>query len=481
VKRGRKNKYLPAYEKHHDSAGIYLISMPEVSKLIYVGSAAQTIRHRWRQHISDLLAKRHANRLLQRAVNKYGIDKLRFEIVELCAPEQVLSREQAWIEKHNWSDLFNLNPNSTSRLGSKLTEEDRLKLAERHGGISSLRLRRQIAAEYKAGATHGELARKYKVDRSSIRNYLIRLGVKMRPFASKNPKIVAELKRLYAQGHAAAYCASQLGIDEGTAITILRRSGDLRSVAKAAQHTANRRGRKDFARSAGAEIHLFRHPEHGTFRGYQFELRQKFGLNETLISQLCRGLRGQVSGWVLLSSPKESRARARGGKTYHFIHPEHGEFIGRQKDLMASFQGLEQGSVSALALGKVLSHKGWEIKDRAGAHVFRGGSTKTRSGNPRNYRRKIPLELHAQIKQLAAKGATKEALAAKYGVSASCIGKICRKGLPVSRRRNFSEEDIRRIHADLAAGLSQTAVGAKFGVHQASISNLCKRRGWRFK
>lgn len=203
MKRGRESKHLPPYERHHDSPGVYLIPMPEVSRLVYVGSAAQTIRHRWRQHVCDLLAGRHGNSMLQRAVNKYGIDKLRFEILEICTAEEVLQREQDWLARYEWDDLFNLNPNAASRLGARLSHDDRLKLAESHGGISSTEVLQQIAEDYRRGATQQSLAEKYKVDRSSIRNYLVRLNVVMRRLASENEALVAKVKRLYEEGHSA--------------------------------------------------------------------------------------------------------------------------------------------------------------------------------------------------------------------------------------------------------------------------------------
>jgi group I intron endonuclease len=430
MKRWRENKYLPPYEKHHDSPGIYLISMPQVSRLVYIGSAAQTIRHRWRQHLSDLLARRHGNSLLQRAVNKYGVDKLQFEILELCATEEVLEREQDWLGRYEWDNLFNLNPIAASRLGTKLSKEDRLKLAESHGGISSPKILKRIAAEYRQGSSQVALAKKYKVDRASIRNYLLRLGVCVRPRVSQHHAIVAKVKNLYRQGLSSAKVAKEVEIDQGTVIRILKDAGAVRSVSEAQKIRAKSIDRRRYARAAGAHIDEFQHPKHGTFQGYQFEFRRKFNLSETLVSQLCRGLRKEVNGWKLASRPRKTKSRTRGGKTHHFIHPKHGEFVGRQKDLLERFSGLTQASVSGLVRGSSVSHKGWEIKKSGSPHVFRGGSTNTRTGEPRKLRRKIPVEDYPQIKRA------------------------------------------------LAAGAGQAVVAARYNVHQATISNLCKRRGW---
>jgi group I intron endonuclease len=393
MRRGRENRYLPPYERHHDSSGIYLISMPEASGLVYIGSAAQTIRHRWRQHICDLLAKRHGNSLLQRAVDKHGIEKLRFEILELCAAEDVVQREQEWFGRYDWDDLFNLNPNAASRLGCRLSDEDRLKLAESHGGISSPEILQRIAEEYMQGATQESLAKKYKVDRTSIRNYLVRLNVETRRLASANPDIVAKVRQTYAEGFSSGQCAKMAGIDQGTAIRILRECGLLRSVSAAQKLVAGRRDRKDYAKLTRAHVHDFAHPEHGVFRGYQFELVEKFGLAKSYVSQLCNGYRDEVSGWRLTSEPKKAEnRRQKAAKVHDFVHPEQGDFVGTQGALMRTFGGMTQAGVSGLVTGRWSSYKGWEIRDPSGPHVFREGSHGVRSGKPRNTRRKIPVE-----------------------------------------------------------------------------------------
>jgi group I intron endonuclease len=430
MKRGRKSEYLPPHEGHHDSPGIYLISMPGFSSLVYIGSAAQTIRHRWRQHVSDLRAGRHGNPLLQRAVNKYGIDKLHFEILEMCTAEDVLGREQEWFSRFLWDDLFNINPNAASRLGAKLTEQDRRRLAASHGGVASPTVLREIAEDYRRGATQKMLADKHKVDRSSIRNYLTRQSVDMRRIASQDPEVVATVKLLYEAGHSAKRCAQEARVDHDTALRILRHIGLLRGASEAQRVRAKRIDRGQYARAAGAHIHEFHHPVHGTFHGFQFELRAKFKLSKTLVSRLCRGQAKQHQGWRLVSNPQVANSQPRSGRAHHFVHPKHGEFIGRQSELIERFGGMTQSGVSALVTGRSVSYKEWEMGSTSGNHVFRGGSTNTRTGRPRNRKRKIPIK------------------------------------------------DYPKIRSDLADGVSQTAIAARYGVHQASISNLCKRQGW---
>lgn len=77
---------------------------------VYVGS---TIRGKRRilSHIRDLDKGIHSNSYLQNAWNKYGSSDFAWYVVDICEPEQLLKREQWWIEFLRASDRrygFNL-------------------------------------------------------------------------------------------------------------------------------------------------------------------------------------------------------------------------------------------------------------------------------------------------------------------------------------------------------------------------------------
>lgn len=80
---------------------IYHINFPTV---FYIGSASSTKRwregflDRWVKHCHKLNKNTHNSIYLQRVVNKYGIDGLRFEIIEFCNPEECLKKEQIWLD-----------------------------------------------------------------------------------------------------------------------------------------------------------------------------------------------------------------------------------------------------------------------------------------------------------------------------------------------------------------------------------------------
>jgi group I intron endonuclease len=81
------------------TTGVYAI-VNTVNWKTYVGSAAgRGIRHRWEQHRSDIKHGKHHSSYLQRAWGKYGPDAFKFVVIEECAPEDCLMREQFWLDK----------------------------------------------------------------------------------------------------------------------------------------------------------------------------------------------------------------------------------------------------------------------------------------------------------------------------------------------------------------------------------------------
>jgi group I intron endonuclease len=71
--------------------GVYLITSPSGKK--YVGQSAN-MRQRWDSHKSMLKAGKHHSPALQRAANKYGVARLKFEVWVNCAREFLGEMEQ---------------------------------------------------------------------------------------------------------------------------------------------------------------------------------------------------------------------------------------------------------------------------------------------------------------------------------------------------------------------------------------------------
>ena len=72
--------------------GIYKI-INNITKDCYIGSSIN-LHNRKSRHFKDLSKNKHHSIILQRAVNKYGIDNFTFEIIEILLVENLLKREQ---------------------------------------------------------------------------------------------------------------------------------------------------------------------------------------------------------------------------------------------------------------------------------------------------------------------------------------------------------------------------------------------------
>lgn len=91
------------YENIHKT-GVYKIYHINKPDIFYVGSATSEkkwrsgFKQRWVCHIKELNNNNHHSPFFQRVVNKYGIEGLRFEIIEKCIPVKCLEREQYWLD-----------------------------------------------------------------------------------------------------------------------------------------------------------------------------------------------------------------------------------------------------------------------------------------------------------------------------------------------------------------------------------------------
>jgi len=105
--------------KFPDAPGIYII-YSVVNNKIYIGSAI-SIRERKSTHLCALKKGNHFNRYLQNHVNKYGIDKMMFFILEFCLEKKLIEREQYYLDFLN--PEFNIKKFALSPSGNKHSEE----------------------------------------------------------------------------------------------------------------------------------------------------------------------------------------------------------------------------------------------------------------------------------------------------------------------------------------------------------------------
>ena len=100
--------------------GIYRLSVGEHS---YIGSS-KNLYSRLYEHRRDLLNNEHTNPFLQKVVNKYGVESIVIDIVELCDKDTRIQREAYWIKELK-SDMNLKDP-----VTCELSESSRKKLSE---------------------------------------------------------------------------------------------------------------------------------------------------------------------------------------------------------------------------------------------------------------------------------------------------------------------------------------------------------------
>lgn len=111
-------------------SGIYAVTNTINGKR-YVGSGVD-VAGRHRTHRSHLRRNIHFNPKLQHAWNKYGEAAFRFDVLELCPPEQLIEREQYWIDTLDTvANGYNCAPIAGSCLGRRLSPEICTRYAER--------------------------------------------------------------------------------------------------------------------------------------------------------------------------------------------------------------------------------------------------------------------------------------------------------------------------------------------------------------
>lgn len=96
--------------------GIYKITNLLNNK-IYIGSTSKSFNIRWGNHKSKLKDNKHYNKHLQYAYNKYGSDNFKYEILEVCLKEDLIKREQYYID--TLKPQYNINPEANRPINYK--------------------------------------------------------------------------------------------------------------------------------------------------------------------------------------------------------------------------------------------------------------------------------------------------------------------------------------------------------------------------
>lgn len=179
-----------------ENSGIYKITN-KFNGRIYIGSSVDFVK-RWGAHQSDLLHNRHPNQFLQNdynlCKNKHGTEPLTYEIMEFAGINELLIREQYYIDmyfddKNNTYNICKTAGNSLGRRPSEATKA--LWRQQRKGKDMSNATKASVAARTGVARTE-ETKRKIKE---------AHLGVPMSEQAKeklRRPKTAAHIRKLAA-------------------------------------------------------------------------------------------------------------------------------------------------------------------------------------------------------------------------------------------------------------------------------------------
>jgi group I intron endonuclease len=123
-------KFVPEYSKRKLN-GIYIIRNT-VDQRVYIGECTNFYK-RYSRHKSQLLNNKHFNIKLQNFVNKYGIDTLEFDILEIVDTNRI-EREMYYIKLYN-SINNGFNIVLDSRAMAHITNGSRKKIGHSLKGI----------------------------------------------------------------------------------------------------------------------------------------------------------------------------------------------------------------------------------------------------------------------------------------------------------------------------------------------------------
>lgn len=126
--------------ENQNKSGIYIIRN-NINHKIYIGSAVN-FRKRFNGHSSALILNKSENHKLQNFVNKYGIDKLSFNLIEIVEDKnKLIEREQFYLDlfkSYNREIGFNISPTAGNILGVKMPQSHKDATSKRMRGTTMM-------------------------------------------------------------------------------------------------------------------------------------------------------------------------------------------------------------------------------------------------------------------------------------------------------------------------------------------------------
>lgn len=318
--------------------GIYKIENV-VNRKLYIGSTATMgFQRRWWAHRKQLRKNKHPNQHLQHAWNQYGEQTFCFKIIEKCAPDQCIIREQYYID--TLRPQYNILQVAGSVIGYRHTPLSKQKIGNASRGKNNA----GYLGEYVFYNPHygyftgglAELWRKFGLQKSI--SYRLRCG---------------ELDK----SHGWIYVGkSGIRLPENIDDFYYKRIHNHR------------------------HIYSFYHKTKGIFTGVIPDFMKKNNIehqNQSTISSLIRGKRKMAWGWIFVGEgrkriPKNinfmyneaikqnSKANSRMNNNYMFVTNDH-TFTGTIRQFTEKYN-LNDTCVRRLVAGGRTQYRGWTIK-----------------------------------------------------------------------------------------------------------------------
>lgn len=233
----------PEYPRKKGISGVYEIYCTVNGKR-YIGSA-QCLRHRRNDHLHLLRTNQHHSIHLQRAWNLYGEAAFVFRVLEYCAIDETLQREQHFIELLH--PEFNISRDASSPMkgrkhteearqsmsanlrGRPLTEEHKRKISEGHKGKTTSEAHKRSISQTLSGRSlpqehRDKISKANSGDNNPIRKHPEKAarGEKVNT-AKLTAEDVIEIRKQYAQGISAYRLAKLYGVRSSTVERIVLR------------------------------------------------------------------------------------------------------------------------------------------------------------------------------------------------------------------------------------------------------------------
>lgn len=119
-----KHQKVLDYKANKEKSGIYRIIHFGKNK-VYIGSTIN-FKIRKESHFSTLQRNKHSSMYLQNSFNKYGKKWFSFEIIEVCSKENLIEREQHYLDLYeSYNELygFNIRKIAESNRGIEFSKE----------------------------------------------------------------------------------------------------------------------------------------------------------------------------------------------------------------------------------------------------------------------------------------------------------------------------------------------------------------------